>query len=62
MTYKIATEAENTGLDSAIFATQAEAYEAIIVCKQTFNDHRFEVVASDEPPNTTFSEWNEAGW
>jgi hypothetical protein len=62
MAYKVATKAENTGLDCAVFATIAEAVEAVIVAKHIFNDDQFEVVATEEPANTTFHEWNAAGW
>lgn len=62
MAYKVATKAENTGLDCAVFATIAEAVEAVIVAKHVFAGERFDVVSTSEPANTTFAEWNAAGW
>jgi hypothetical protein len=61
MAFKVVTKAENTGLDCAVFATIPEATEAVIVAKQVFNE-RFDVVSTSEPANTTFAEWNAAGW
>jgi hypothetical protein len=62
MAYKVVTEAENTGFDGAIFATIPEATEAVIVAKHVFPGERFEIVSTSEPANTTFAEWNAAGW
>jgi hypothetical protein len=61
MAFKVITKAENTGFDGAVFATIPEATEAVIVAKQVF-DERFDVVSTSEPANTTFAEWNAAGW
>ena len=61
MAFKVVTKAENTGFDGAVFATIPEATEAVIVAKQVF-DERFDVVSTSEPANTTFAEWNAAGW
>jgi hypothetical protein len=61
MAYKVVTKAENTGFDGVVFATISEATEAVIVAKQVFNE-RFDVVSTSEPANTTFAEWNAAGW
>jgi hypothetical protein len=62
MAFKVVTKAENTGLDCAVFATIPEATEAVIVAKQVFAGERFDVVSTSEPANTTFAEWNAAGW
>ncbi len=61
MAFKVVTKAENTGFDGVVFATIPEATEAVIVARQVFNE-RFDVVSTSEPANTTFAEWNAAGW
>jgi hypothetical protein len=62
MNYAVVTTAQNTGLDSAIFATREEAEQAIEVSKQIFGKSRFDIVKTNEPVNTTFEEWDNAGW
>lgn len=58
---------ENTGLDSAVFATSEEADRAMRVLFDnrvlTYKQMAACCVAEVQlPPNTTFNAWNEAGW
>lgn len=61
MTYQVITTAQNTGLDSAVFATLEEAERAMATAKRVV-EGEFLVVHTDKPANTTFEQWNEAGW
>ena len=62
MAYKVITNAENTGLDGVVFATRLEAVAAECDCKLVFTESSFEIVETSDPANTTYSEWNAAGW
>jgi len=62
MSYKVITNAENTGLDGAVFATKSEADAAVADCMLVFEDVAFSVISTSEPANTTYEDWNAAGW
>jgi hypothetical protein len=58
---------ENTGLDSAIFASRDEAEQALAVLASARDIAasdlgRCSVVTTTEPANTSFAAWNEKGW
>ncbi|OHB81783.1 MAG: hypothetical protein A2W31_06555 [Planctomycetes bacterium RBG_16_64_10] len=53
---------ENTGLDSAVFGTEAEAREAAEIVNEARGGAEAEVVSTDLAVNTTLAAWNEAGW
>ena len=59
--YKVITTAENTGLDLAVFPSCEEAKMAVELAKEMFAG-TFEVVETKQSPNTTYAEWNAAGW
>ena len=61
MTYQVITTAQNTGLDSAVFATKEEAEQAMVTAKQVV-EGEFMVVHADKEATTTFEQWNNAGW
>jgi hypothetical protein len=61
MAYQVITNAQNTGLDSAVFASLEEAEQAIVTAKQVI-EGEFAVVPTDKEATTTFEEWNNAGW
>jgi len=58
----VITDAENTGLDCAVFATREEATQALDIVKEVFHDLTAEVCKVSEFPNTTFHELNARGW
>ena len=61
--FKVVTDAQNTGLDEAIFATRDEAEQAVEACKDfAFEHYEFDVVQTSEPATTTFEQWNAKGW
>ena len=61
--YKVVTDAQNTGLDSEVFATKAEAEDAIELCKQfVFSDYTFDVLPTNDEVTTTLQEWSEKDW
>jgi hypothetical protein len=52
---------ENSGLDTAVFATHEEAESALECLRGVYSDHkvaRCEVVRADKEPNTTFAQWS----
>lgn len=61
MTYQVITTAQNTGLDSAVFASLEEAERAMATAKKVA-EGEFLVVHTDKEATTTFEEWNNAGW
>ena len=61
--YKVDTDAQNTGLDCEVFATQDEAEQAVKACKDVgLDQYRFDVLPTNEPVSTTFSDWDAKGW
>ena len=61
--YKVVTDAQNTGLDCEVFATQGESEQAVETCKNfAFDAYKFYVVQTGEPVTTTFEQWNAQGW
>jgi len=62
MAFKVITNAENTGLDGAVFATKGEADSAVSDCMLVFADIAFSVISTRDPANTTYEGWNSAGW
>ena len=62
MNFAVVTTAQNTGLDSAVFATQDEAEQAIKASRPIFQQDEFLCIPTDKPVTTTFKEWNNAGW
>jgi hypothetical protein len=61
--YKVITEASDTGLEYAVFATREEAEQAIETCKTfVYEQYSFDVLETADPANTTFQEWDAKGW
>ena len=61
--YKVVTDAQNTGLDCEVFATKAEAEDAIELCKQfVFSDYNFDVLPTNDAVTTTLEEWSKKDW
>ncbi len=61
--YKVITEASDTGLEYAVFATREEAEQAIETCKTfVYEQYSFDVLQTADPANTTFQEWDSKGW
>ena len=56
-------EVVNTGLDSAVFPTKKQATEArrVLAGNEDYGAGSFVARANCEA-NTTFSDWNSAGW
>ncbi len=62
MAYKVITNAENTGLDGAVFPSENQAYFAVCYCRLVFAGRSFEIIKTKEPANTTYEQWNKTGW
>jgi hypothetical protein len=61
--YKVITEASDTGLEHAVFATREEAEQAIETCKTfVYEQYSFDVLETADPANTTLQEWDAKGW
>ena len=59
--YRVVTTAENTGLDSAVFASQSDAELAMKLASAEF-DSAFRIAETKDEANTTYEEWIAEGW